>query len=131
MKRDPIDEGRINEHSHGLGTVTLVMVRARAHELAIINGRPRGAVLDSDFDEALRELTGEPEISPKEAILEAAPESERWDPVPGSFGHRAPVVPTPDEQLENEKLVDEGVDEAEHDQMLLGSWESARRDRGA
>lgn len=130
MKRDQIEEGRISDRSQGVGTVTWEMVRHRAREIAIINGRSPHQVLDSDFDQARRELTGEDEISPKEKIIESLPESERWDPVPGSMGRKAPKYPPDDEQTENEKLVQEGVEDAEHDQMLRGSEEEARRDLG-
>jgi hypothetical protein len=55
-----------------------------------------------------------------EAALESAPESERWDPVPGSKGHRVPVASSDDEDDEgrsdNERLVDEGIAGAEDDQ---------------
>ena len=41
------------------------------------------------------------------------PEAERWDPVPGSEGRKAPVAPSADEDEEgrsdNERLVDEGM----------------------
>jgi len=70
-------------------------------------------------------LTGEPDIDPKEAILEAAPESERWDPVPGSTGHKVPSAPSEDEDEEgrsdNERLVEEGIAGAELDKMRQAS----------
>lgn len=122
-------EGRISDHSHGVGTVTWEMVRHRARELAIINGRLPEEVLDSDFEMARRELTGEGDISPQEEVIESLPESERWDPVPGSWGRQAPKIPSDDELTEQEKLVQEGIEEAEHDQMLRGSEEEARRDQ--
>jgi hypothetical protein len=56
-----------------------------------------------------------------EAALESATESERWDPVPGSTGHKVPVAPSDDEDEEgrsdNERMVDEGIAGAEHDQQ--------------
>jgi hypothetical protein len=61
--------------------------------------------------------------------LESVPESERWDPIPGDPGSQLPTVPAHDEQTDNEKLVEEGLDDAEHDQMLEGSRESFRRDQ--
>ena len=68
------------------------------------------------------ELTGESDTDPKDALLESAPESERWDPVHGSTGQKVPVAPNEDEDEEgrsdSERLVEEGVLEAEHDQML-------------
>ena len=122
MKTNPLKEGALTENSAGIGTVTRKMVRERAAELALINGRPAREVLKSDLDQAKRELSGEPDIAPKDAALEAIPESERWDPVPGSGGHKMPVSPSADEdedgRSDNEKLVEEGLDDAEHDQML-------------
>jgi hypothetical protein len=129
MNKDPSEEGRISEDSRGLGTVTPEMVLERARELAVINGRPPDQILDSDLEQALRELTGEQEESPDQATLESLPESERWDPIPGSAGQQAPTVPAPDAQAELVKIVREGVDDAEHDQMLKGSREAARRDQ--
>jgi len=115
----------LTENSAGIGTVTPEMVRERAAELAIINGRSARDASKSEREQARRELTGEPDVDPKEAVLESAPESERWDPLPGSTGHKAPVAPSEDEDDEgrsdNERLVEEGVAEAELDQMQRAS----------
>jgi hypothetical protein len=125
MKPNPLKQGALTENSAGLGTVTHKMVRERAIELAVINGRPAQDVSKTDWERAKRELTGEPEIDPKEAILEAAPESERWNPVPGSTGHKVPSAASEDEDDEGrsdeERLVDEGVAEAGLDQMRQAS----------
>jgi hypothetical protein len=79
-------------------------------------------VSESDWQQAKRELTGESDVDPNEALLESAPESERWDPLPGSQGHQAPEIPSDDEdddgRSNSARLVEEGVAEAEHDQML-------------
>ncbi len=115
----------MTENSGGIGTVTRKMVRERAVELAVINGRSARDVSKSDWEQAKRELTGEPDADPKETMLESAPESERWDPVPGSTGHQVRVAPGEDEDDEgrsdNERLVEEGVEGAEHDQMRRAS----------
>ena len=112
----------MTEYSAGIGTASRKMVRDRAVELAIINGRSAQEVSKSDWEQAKRELTGASDIDPKTAVLEAAPESERWDPLPGSTGHKMRVAPSEDEDDEgrsdNTKLVEAGVAEAEHDQML-------------
>jgi hypothetical protein len=130
MKRNPLKEGALTENSAGIGTVTRKMVRQRAVELAIINGRSAREVSKSDWEQAKRELTGKPDEDPKEAALESAPESERWDPVPGSTGHKVPEAPSEDEDNEgrsdNERLVEEGIEGAEHDQMRQAS---RKRDR--
>ncbi|MFZ0708830.1 MAG: hypothetical protein WAM53_02215 [Terrimicrobiaceae bacterium] len=119
---NPLKEGALTENSAGIGTVTRGMVRARAVELALINGRTALEVSKSDWEQAKRELTGEPDTDPKEAVLESAPESERWDPVHGSTGHKVPVASSEDEDDEgrsdSERLVEEGIAEAEHDQRL-------------
>src|SRR5271154_917393 len=125
MKTNPLKKGALTENAAGVGTVTDKMVQKRAVELAIINGRSAHEVSKSDWEQAKRELTGESDIDPKEAVLEAAPESERWDPLPGSTGHKVPVAASEDEdedgRSDSEKLVEEGIEGAEHDQMRQAS----------
>ena len=122
MKTDPPQDAVLIINSTGIGTVTRRMVRERATELALINGRSVQDVSVTDWEQAKRELTGEPDQDPKEALLESAPESERWDPLPGSTGHIVPVTSIDGEdddgQSMGEKLIDVGVQEAGHDQML-------------
>jgi hypothetical protein len=134
MKTNPLKEGALTENSAGLGTVTPEMVKKRAVELAAIDGRPAHDMSDSDWQQAKRELTGGSDADPKELILESAPESERWDPVPGSTGHKVPVAPSEDEDEEgrsdNEKLVEEGVAEAGLDQSLQATRQAAKKDNG-
>ena len=121
-------EGRVSEQGEGLGTVTKEMVMKRAREIAVINGRSQNNVLDSDLDQAQRELEGEDEINPPTPVDERVPEDKRWDPVPGSEGRQAPTVPAPDEQTDAEKIYDEGVADAEHDQEIQATRDQARRD---
>ena len=122
-----MDQGRFTEHGHGLGTVTKEMVRERAGELALIAGRPKGVILDLDYKEALRELTG------KQGMVSTPPEErltedQRWEAVPESQGHRAEQVPPSDEQRFAEELVQEGADDAETELMDQATRERARRD---
>ena len=125
MKANPMKDGVLTENSAGIGTVTRKMVRERAVELAGINARSAQEVSKSDREQAQRELTGEPDTDPKQVALESAPESERWDPVPGSTGHKVPEAPSADEdedgRSDNERLVEEGIAGAEHDQMRQAS----------
>jgi hypothetical protein len=120
MKTNPLKDGALTENSAGIGTVTPKMVQARAVELAAINGRSAAAVSKSDWEQAKRDLTGDSDANSNEAVLESAPESERWDPVHGSTGHKVPMAPSDDEDDEgrsdNEILTDEGIAGAEHDQ---------------
>jgi hypothetical protein len=133
MNTNPLKQGILTENSEGIGTVTRKMVRERAVELAVINGRPALEVAKSDWEQAKRELTGEPDTDPKEAALDSTPESERWDPVPGSTGHMVPASPSEDEDEEgrsdNERLVDEGIAGAELDQSLEATKAATEKDK--
>ena len=131
---NPLKKGALTEESAGIGTVTSKMVRQRAAELAVIDGRSEQDVSRSECEEARRELTGEPEMNPKEAALELAPESERWDPVPGSTGHKVPVPPGDDEddagRSDNERLVEEGIAEAQLDHMVQAARAADKKNEG-
>src|ERR1017187_3937339 len=131
---NPLKEGTLTENSAGIGTVTPKMVRQRAAELALIDGHPVQDVSKSECEEARRELMGEPDTDPIEAALESAPESERWDPVPGATGHKVPATPSDDEDEEgrsdNERLVEEGIAEAEHDHIVQAARAAEKQDGG-
>jgi hypothetical protein len=130
MITNPLKVGLLTEISAGVGTVTRAMVRKRAVDLAVISGRSVQNVSKSDWEQAKRELTGEQDMDPQQAALESVPESERWDPVPGSTGQKTPEAPSADEDEEgrsdNERLVEEGVEGAEHDQMRQAASEAAK-----
>ena len=133
MKIDPPSEVLIAIKTNAVGTVTRAMVHQRAVELAIINGRSAHEASVQDWEQAKRELTGGPEMDPHEALLESAPESERWDPLPGSSGHIV-TVPSVDGEDEDgrslgETLIGEGMQEAEHDQMLQAAREEKSEGR--
>lgn len=133
MNRNPLSKGILIENGCGIGTITPDMVESRARELAAIAGRVRGQASEVDYEQAQRELTGESYIDIEEELLESMPESERWDPVPGSMGHRAPESFGEDEdsegRSESAQLFEEGIKEAEHDQMLQAAL-AAQESRG-
>ena len=116
MDKNPLNKGILTVNSTGIGTVTREMVHARARELALLAGCAPPEVRPSDYEQAMRELTGEPDVDRQAALLEALPEAKRWDPVPGSAGRQAPESPSEDEddegRSETEQLVDEGAMEA-------------------
>jgi hypothetical protein len=132
MRKNPLNKGIIMENAAGIGTVTSEMVEARARELAAINGRPSSEPSETDFRQAKRELTGEAEIDPQEESSESVPESEGWDPVPGSTGRQATDSLGEDEDAEGRsesaQLFEEGVSEAEHDQMRQASRADEKSD---
>src|SRR2546423_14726729 len=108
------------ENSAGIGTVTSEMVEARARELAAVNGRPSGPS-ETDYQQAKRELTGEAEMDPQEESSESIPDSDGWDPVPGSTGRQAVDSLGEDENAEGRsesaQLFEEVDTEAQHDQI--------------
>lgn len=112
--------GRISDHFQGLGTVTRAMVEHRARELSIINGRPPNEFTENDWVQAKRELLG---VQEAEEIEEDEPLAAltRWDEEPGTSGHHVENEVPPDEQTFAERLVEEGVEEANHDRMVKGS----------
>lgn len=133
MNTNPQNEGTIILHSSGIGTVTRKMVRERAVELALIAGRPASDVSKTDWEQAKQELTGSREIESNELVLETISETEGWDSIPGSTGGEAPVTPLEGEDDEGqslgEKLIDEGMREADHDQMLQAAQVAEKSDR--
>ncbi len=120
------------ENAAGIGAVTPQMVEARARELAAINGHPSSEPSESDYQQAKRELTGESETDPQEESRESIPESEGWDPVPGSTGRQATESLGEDEDAEGRsesaQLFEEGINEAEHDQMRRAAQADEKSD---
>ena len=132
MKTNLLKDGALTENSVGIGPVTRKMVKDRAIQLAITDGRTAKEVSSADWQKAEQELSGQPEIDPKEALLESAPESERWDPVGGSTGGKVPVASGEDEDNEgrsdNERLVEEGMSEAELDLNVQATRDARKKD---
>ena len=122
MRKNPLNKGIIMENADGIGTVTPAMVEARARELALMDGRDSSKPTEADYQQAKRELTGEDNIDPQQENLESLPESEGWDPLPGSTGHQATESLGEDEDAEGRsesaQMFEEGISEAEHDQIL-------------
>lgn len=122
MTKNPLNKGVVTDNSIGIGPVTRERVEARARELALISGRVRPKITRADYERAKRELTAGSDMDRQDTVLESLPEAERWDPVPGSAGRRAPESPNEDEddegRSETEQLVDEGAVEAARDRML-------------
>jgi hypothetical protein len=125
MRKNPLNKGIIMENAAGTGTVTPAMVEARARELALIDGRDSSKPTEADYQQAKRELTGEDDVDPQQENLESLPESEAWDPLPGSTGRQAADSLGEDEDAEGRsesaQMFEEGVSEAEHDQMRQAS----------
>jgi|SRR5581483_2077972 len=105
-------------HAHGRitkNTVTPEDVNERARELALIAGREPNRRTTSDLREAKEELRGD-DAADAPADDEGITPSGMGAP-PTSRGRKfEPQLP--DDDRDEERTVQEGVDEAEHDEML-------------
>ena len=131
MRKNPLNQAIIMENAAGIGTVATKMVEARARELARINGCGSKPT-EADYQQAKRELTGEAETDLQEENVESIPESDDWDPVPGSSGRQAAESLGEDEDAEGRsesaQMFEEGISEAEHDQMRQASRADEKSD---
>lgn len=135
MEKNPVKKGVISDNFSGVGAVSSEMLHKRAHELALIAGRPGHLATDVDFEQAKRELSGGSDLDSTEELIESLPESERWDPVPGSEGQQAPELENEDDEdsegrNESAQLVEGGAREAEHDQMLKAEESAQDGEKG-
>lgn len=122
MNKNNSNRSTLPANPDGTIPVTRAMVHDRARELALIADRPSSEVTRADYDQAQQELTGESDLDRQDAMLDALPETKRWDPVPGSEGQQARESPSEDEdeegRSETEQLVDKGAAEAGRDRMM-------------
>src|SRR5262249_60563940 len=104
-------KGKILRGTEGLGTVTREMIEDRANEIARGDGREEAN--DLDRTRAREDLTGSIAGSEPRTVGEPDPD---WYTPRGSAGERAQTVRPEDEANIPEKLVREGIEEADHDQ---------------
>lgn len=128
--KDEIDnyeaQGKIASGLRGLGTASLEDVQRRAEELAIMDGLAADQADERHFARARAELAGE-DLSPDDVVEQVDAVTE-WDEVEGESGSKAPNIGTGDEQSVAERLVHEGVAEAEHEQMLAATQKLRREE---
>jgi hypothetical protein len=129
MKNHP--QNKILLHGQGTGDLTNDDVEKRAREIAVIRGRAAENLSEDDRAEAWAELNGErlpgTSSSNQDAVggLSRDPSEPLSDP-----GHE--VVTSPPEEDETdarERLATEGVEEAQHDQMLAAREREQRENR--
>jgi hypothetical protein len=103
---------KIVRGTEGVGTVTPQMIEDRAREIARGDGRTQ--TNDLDRTRAREELTGGTSGSEKPPTREEP--GRDWGMPLVSSGEKAPTVRPEDEQNIPEKLIQEGIEEADHDQ---------------
>ncbi|MDQ2867631.1 MAG: hypothetical protein M3R59_04360 [Verrucomicrobiota bacterium] len=107
--------GKISVHGNGIGAPTTDMIEKRAREIALIDEREHAN--SGDLEQARRELGGEIDLAAPEEIPGHRESDDEHEFVPESVGHRAPETNDDDASI-GERLVEGGLEEAAHDQML-------------
>lgn len=114
MMDESHSRGKILRGTEGLGTVTPPMIEKRASEIARSDGRSQPN--DLDRTRAREDLTGITSDSEKPPTREEP--GRDWQMPLVSTGEKAPTVRPEDDQNIPEELIQEGVEEADHDQRL-------------
>ena len=109
---DEAQQGKILRGTEGVGTVSPQMIEERAREIARGDGRAQSN--DLDRARAREELTGATPDSEKPPTREEP--GRDWGMPLVSSGEKAPTVRPEDDENIPDKLIQEGVDEADHDQ---------------
>ncbi len=111
--------GKISVHGNGVGAPSPEDIERRAREIAMIDERAADDFTDADWEQARRELLGAAHPIPQEETKENAELVTEWQVTTSDTGHR---VPRPgleeDDETLGEQLVEGGIEEAAHDQML-------------
>ena len=109
---------KIINHSHGQGATSIDDVHQRASELAQIDGRDGKKFTQTDLENARRELSGghfDNEDQEGECFVLTS------DSIAGSTGHHVPNQSSDESENAVSELIMEGMEEAEHEQMLEAS----------
>ncbi len=111
--------GKISLHGSGMGVPSTEDIEKRAREIAMIDERNPDEFTEADWAQARKELLGAEHPTPQEETKGSAEMPDDWEITPENRGRR---VPRPgaeeDEETVGENLVNGGVEEATHDQML-------------
>jgi hypothetical protein len=123
----PINQGKIILHGKGAGGITTGDVEQRAEELADIGGRNGGEPTPEDRETAVAELSGQtvhPTLNDDGQSRGAFSHDPSEGPV--YFTNQKSPVQAMDEQEAVERLALEGVEEAQHDQMVASRVKDRR-----
>ncbi len=108
--------GNILRGTEGIGAVTPQMIEERAREIARSDGRTHAN--DLDRTHAREQVTGPTSGSDRPPTREEP--GRDWQMPLVSSGEKAPTVRPEDDENIPEKLVQEELEEADHDQRLSG-----------
>lgn len=122
--------GKILVHGKGTGGISRADLERRARELADIDGRSGAAITDDDIARARADLLGRqlPGTTVEDDESTAGISRDPSEP-PSVSGREEPTLEGPDEEKAVERLALEGVDEAQHDQMIAARRRERREDQ--
>lgn len=115
--------GKISVHGDGMGAPTPELIEKRAREIALIAERNPDEFTDGDWEQAKAELMGTADPRPPEEIEHSEDLREEWEVTPNTTGERAPRAGLDDDENLGARLVEGGLEEAAHDQMLQARHE--------
>lgn len=131
MKEKKPNGGKISLHGNGMGVPAPEDIERRAREIAMIDERTPDEFTDADWSQARAELMGAQNNEPPEETPDNSEVTAEWQVTPDNRGHR---VPRPgveeDEETVGEHLVNGGIEEATHDQMLEARREELEQEGG-
>lgn len=107
---NPILPTRLKAASPGLGQANQTDIESRALELAHIDGRTKATA--ADIEQAACELAGGPRGTESQTAVN---ELTAWDDPLDQSGHRVADSENADEKSIAEQLIQDGVEEADHD----------------
>lgn len=123
--------GKIIVHGKGTGDLNDDDVERRAKEIAIIRGRDAEQVTEEDRAEAWAELDGQllPGTTGSDRNSSGGLSRDPSEPISDSGHEVVTEGPEEDETEARERLATEGVEEAQHDQMLAARQREHRQER--
>ena len=119
---------KITVHGNGLGAPSPDQVKQRAREIAMIDERNPDEFTEGDWEQAHRELIGVQSATAPEENERTAEVVDEWDMVAGDTGHHALRAADGEDKNLGEQLVDDGLEEATHDQMLEARIEERKEE---
>lgn len=130
MDETPTSKDLFRNTPYGIGPLTREKVRVRARALASIEGRTPGEVLQADYEQAKRELTGKSGLAQQEAMLDLLPETTLAIHDTNLTRRQKPAPPGEDEdQSENAQVAVTGVAAKQQHQILQAARAIKKRDR--
>jgi len=111
------NHGSLEEGATGLGEISEAQICSRAEELAISDGRPGVEYTETDYEQAKHELAGTL-YTPSNPPANMVNGIQLVEQAVATSGHRIPKGEFEDEETIGAELVKEGIEEAQHDEMV-------------